>query len=1180
MSPGRNAAVKGARRHRRINPLSGAALAVVLTAPVIALGMQPGPTATTGLPGQDSGHGPGTETSVAASSGDQGQAANMADTAGLAPGTAPDGPGTTSRFDLARKDCVGTAAPAAGRPSSTIWYTVANGVLSDVYEPTVDNSDVATLQWIVTDGATFTDAAARDLSYTVSADASGMTCTVTATSATHGYQLSTTYLTDPNRDAVLMRTRLGVIPGTGTSLAALHLYARLDAHVNGNGGGGGANGGADTGAVVAAANGGVVPVIYDTSVTSQATNRNYAEPTYMALRPASPAHTAGVGYAGTASDGLTELDASHALTAQYTAAPDGHIVATLDATPPAGPGSAASAEVTLTLGFGRTESEAIGTAGESARQPFSRVLDAYQQGWRAYDSRLRRPPAALPELTAVAAARVNSAYYLSANVLKASEDKTFSGAIVASLASPWGQAVSAGAAPGGQPVFFGSYREVFSRDLYEVFTGLLADGDLATARAAALFLLTRQQLATGEIPRNSLLNGMAAPDTGGDQLDETAYPILMAYQSGLGADAVLWRDHIRPAADFLVAHGPAYGVERWEEQSGYSPSTIAAQIAGLSAAATVASRQGDHERALLYQAVADDFQRNVTSWTVTSTGPDAARYFIRLAKTGDPDAAISYGLGNGGPTLDQRQVLDGGFQELLRLGELPASDPDMSASLAVWDAQMSVTTPSGIGYYRYGDVAARGSADGYGDCYHPSQTSCGAQGEPWPTTGTGTGHLWPLLSGERAESDITVKDLNGAAGLLTAMMNFSAGVGLVPEQDWEDPSLPPSPPGTDPALASAGFTDGGPADSAAPLSWAQAQELRLIQDLGAGRVLDEPAVTADRYVRHTPPASVGVTLTAPAGGDTIEGAATTVSGTTAPGAHLVIASAHTGTAVPAQTVTTTAAADGSFSVSVPIGFGTDVLTVGAGAGSGTGYAQVTVVGDIAGGTTVLDVTDPAGDDNGPGTFQYPTAQDFSPGSFDITRFQVITAGPEVYLRTTLRTMTPTFGQLIGAQLLDIYVHVPGALATTAAAYPSRNYTIAAADAWSQRIEAQGFAPPVWAGPPGDLLGAPAVVASAAARTITIALPLAVFGTPAPGWSFAVVLTGQDGFSTDQARGFATAPQPFLFGLCVPGGTDPVCAIDPATAPKAMDVLTPPGVAQSAELDPTHALVQIQAIPVP
>src|SRR4029077_4655685 len=158
-------------------------------------------------------------------------------------------------------------------------------------------------------------------------------------------------------------------------------------------------------------------------------------------------------------------------------------------------------------------------------------------------------PAHFPGEPASATARLDQHYWLSANVIKASEDKAFPGAIVASLASPWGQSVPAGVTANGEPSYFGSYREVFSRDLYEAFTGLLADGDLATARAATRFLLEKQQLPSGAMPRNSLLNGKSAPDTGGLQLDEVAYPILMAWQAGLSGDNALWQQHIKLAAD-------------------------------------------------------------------------------------------------------------------------------------------------------------------------------------------------------------------------------------------------------------------------------------------------------------------------------------------------------------------------------------------------------------------------------------------------------------------------------------------------------------------------------------------------------------------------------------------------------------------------------------------------------
>jgi Glucodextranase, domain N len=56
-------------------------------------------------------------------------------------GIAADGPGALWHFDLARKDCVGTAR----NRTSKVWFTVADGVLSDVYYPTNDTTENETL---------------------------------------------------------------------------------------------------------------------------------------------------------------------------------------------------------------------------------------------------------------------------------------------------------------------------------------------------------------------------------------------------------------------------------------------------------------------------------------------------------------------------------------------------------------------------------------------------------------------------------------------------------------------------------------------------------------------------------------------------------------------------------------------------------------------------------------------------------------------------------------------------------------------------------------------------------------------------------------------------------------------------------------------------------------------------
>ncbi|MBE7163030.1 MAG: glucan 1,4-alpha-glucosidase, partial [Williamsia herbipolensis] len=679
---------------------------------------------------------------------------------------------------------------------------------------------------------------------------------------------------------------------------------------------------------------------------------------------------------------------------------------------------------------------------------------------------------------------------------------------------------------------------------------------------------------------NSLLNGKVAPDTGGDQLDETAYPILMTWLTGMGNRAGLYKQHVVKAADFLVSHGPSFGVERWEEQSGYSPSTIAAEIAGLTAAASIAHEQGDTARARIYQATADDFQRTVKSLTVTSDGPLSDQpYFLRLTKNGDPNSDYTYNLGNGSVDADQKSVVDGGFQDLVRLGELSPTDPDVENSLKVLDATISAQTPTGTGYYRYGTDGA-GSEDGYGDCWTADPTDCPKDGQPWPTTDKGSGHLWPVLSGERAETALAEGQGGLARSQLKFMLQSAAGEGLVPEQVWEDQDVAADPYGTDPTTASIGFTDGHPAGSASPLTWAQAQEVRLIRDIGAGTIVDRPSITTKRYVTHTPPGNVPTTIDTPAANATVEGT-TTVAGTTAPGAKVDVSSWATETGS-AKVYSTTADSAGAYSVDVATGFGSDVITVSATKGGDTGYAQVAVSGDLVGGATVLDVTDPSGDDNGPGTYQYPTASDFKPGAFDLTRFEVLTKGSHVFLRATLGDLTPTFGDPLGAQLFDIYVHDPSATTTsTAAAYASRNYQIADADAWSQRITVRGFASPEWVDASGNTVGTvSSVVESQAAKTVTIELPQAQFGDPSSGWSFAVALTGQDGYGHDGARDFTANPGGYTFGVCASGDTSPICSVDPSTVPRVLDTIVPDGVTQDAELDPTSGTPTLHGVTVP
>ena len=1059
---------------------------------------------------------------------------------------APGGPGALSHFDLARKDCLGTAR----NRTSKVWYTVANGVLSDVYYPTVDNTNVETLQYVVTDGSTFTDLQTRDMTYSAKAvtGSGGMACKVTATAKSGNYRIRTEYITDPDRNAVLMR-----ITFTPKN-AGYELYVRFDPTVNGNGGGGAGNGGADS-ATVDTSKGHPVLVSSDPVTTTNAANTDYAKPVYAALDGAYSEVSSG--FAGSASDGLVQLDASHGLTNTFDDALGGNVVQIARVK------VEGDQETVLALGFGTSQADAVDTAAASLGRNFDGALEEYVAAWSQYDQSLTKPRT--DRLLSVAPAErkeLEDAYYLSANVIKASEDKTFPGAIVASLASPWGQAVSA-----GDPAntYFGSYREVFARDLYESWTGLLAAGDLATGRDATLFLFERQQLPDGSMPRNSLVNGKVAPDSFGTQLDETAYPILMAQQLGLTGGA-LYANHIKPAANFIAAHGPAFGVERWEEQSGYSPSTIAAEIAGLVAAADIARANGDAASAAVWLGVADDWQRSVKDWTVTTTGPLAAHpYFIRLSKTGDPDAAISYNVGNGGPTLDQREVIDAGFLELVRLGELPANDPDVVRSVPIVDATIKNTTSSGPGWHRY-------NGDGYGDR--------AGDGRPWAPSGQGTGHLWPALSAERGEHELVSGDRNEAASLLLGMSRFASGVGLIPEQDWELPDLPASPYGTDPTIASIGFRNGGAAGSASPLTWSAASFVRLAADLRAGRNVALPAVTHSRYVARRQ-GTTPLTVTSPADNSSVTASPVTVAGTTAPGNAVYVAATNTDANSATTIASTTAGATGSFSVDIAITGGTNVLNVVAVSPSGgTAHVRRTVIFDVVPGTLLLEVSDPDGDDNGPGNYAYPTFEGFHPGAFDIQAFQVYDSGPDVTFRLKTRDLSDTFGSPLGAQLVDVYVKVPGAASTsTAAAHPLRRFTIAPGFAWSRLIQVQGFGQR-YLDADGNTLGTVSINANAISRFITFSVPKASLGSPGPGWGFTVVLTGQDGFSPDQARGFAPTPQQFQFGVCATASADPHCTFDPSLVPKAVDVITGPGVQQSTELDYTLGPVVLTGVVIP
>ncbi|MEP6954770.1 MAG: glycoside hydrolase family 15 protein, partial [Solirubrobacteraceae bacterium] len=267
---------------------------------------------------------------------------------------------------------------------------------------------------------------------------------------------------------------------------------------------------------------------------------------------------------------------------------------------------------------------------------------------------------------------------------------------------------------------------------------------------------------------------------------------------------------------------------RWENQSGYSPATIASEIAGLVCAAEIARANGDTASADRYLATADDWQSKVKGWTVTTTGPySPGPYFLRLTKDGNPNAAATYTIGDSGPAnVDQRSVVDPSFLDIVRLGVLPADDPAVVNSLGVIDRELGVQTPRGLFWHR-------ASFDGYGEKKDRAPWEFGLPDNSSITLG----RAWPLLNGERGEYELAAGQTSGAATQLTAMAN-SAGPGfMLPEQVWDNQAPSGRP----------GFAPGTPTFSATPLAWTHAQYIRLAFDAAAGRVLEEPAVVAARY---------------------------------------------------------------------------------------------------------------------------------------------------------------------------------------------------------------------------------------------------------------------------------------------------------------------------------------------
>lgn len=681
-------------------------------------------------------------------------------------GDAPGAPGGDAHWSSAAKDAVGTSNTLA----SKVWFTLGGGALTEVYYPTVDVANVQTLQLVVasTDGNRI-EVEGEDTVHRIEIlDAHALSFRQTNKARSGAYTITKTYTVDPERNTLLINVEFRRLKPESYAL-----YIYYDPSLNNSG-------------------------LHDSAWTENDALLASDSDKASALVASSGFLETTNGYLGR-SDGLTQLRREGRIKNVYARASSGNVVQLARVKP--------DASFTLALSFGKDTTEALQSARASLAKGFERARDEYERGWHEYVRKLRQvaPP-------------YERQFEMAAMVLKAHEDKTHRGAMIASLSVPWGGGPNAN--EGGT----GGYHLVWARDLYEVATAFEAMGDHEAARRALDYLFTVQQKPDGSFPQNSWLDGRQF--YGGLQMDQVAYPLILAFQLGRMDDAT-WKQHVKPAADFLIRHGQATEQERWEEEKGYSPSTIAAEIAGLVCAAEIARQNSDEASASVYLGAADEWARKLDAQTATVTGTHGdGNYYLRITENDDPNDGARLEINSNGGAYDEREIVDAGFLELVRLGIKSADDPLVVKSLAVVDRTIKVETPNGAAWYRYNHDAYGESADG---------ASYDAK--------SGRGRLWPLLTGERGEYELARGQREQARRRLDAMMGFANDGMMIPEQVWDRRESPR------PRLLR--FGEG--TASATPLAWAMAQFIRLARNLEEGRNLETPQPVASRYSRGRAP---------------------------------------------------------------------------------------------------------------------------------------------------------------------------------------------------------------------------------------------------------------------------------------------------------------------------------------
>ncbi len=693
---------------------------------------------------------------------------------------APGWPGILPRWTSSAKSAVGTAANLG----STVWFTLSHGILNEIYFPRLDQACTRDLGLIVTDGKEFFSEEKRDAASEVRWAAPGIPAFHLINTCNRGhYRIEKDVLADPQRAVVLQRTRFSPLSGNPGDY---RLYVLLAPHLGNHGVGNTAWVGEYKGVEML-----------------------FAERDGLALAVASSAPWLGrsAGFVGT-SDGWQDLSQHKHMEWQYQRAVNGNVALTGEVDLSAGP------EFLLAIGFGANWAEAAQFARASLVDGFDRAAATYSAEWRDWQRTL------LP----LDGSYGHDLYRASATVLRVHESKLFPGGLIASLSIPWGFS------KGDDDL--GGYHLVWPRDLVESAGGLLAAGAVADARRVLEFLRLTQE-ADGHWPQNMWLDGRAY--WSGIQMDETAFPILLVdllrREGALPAnEAAQYWPMVRRALSFLVCNGPVTGQDRWEEDPGYSPFTLAVEIAALLAGADMAEEQGEAATAGYVRETADAWNESIERWCYVA-GTDLARefgvsgYYIRIAPAEVPSASSPKGgyvpIKNRPPAegeLRADHLVSPDFLALVRFGLRAADDPRIRGTLKLVDTMLKVELPQGPLWRRY-------NRDGYGEHQDGS-----------PFDGTGVGRAWPLLAGERAHYELSAGNRQAAERLLRTLQASADAGGLISEQSWDEPDMPERE-----------LWFGRPSGSARPLVWAHAEYVKLVRSLHDGRVFDQPLQAFQRY---------------------------------------------------------------------------------------------------------------------------------------------------------------------------------------------------------------------------------------------------------------------------------------------------------------------------------------------